>query len=195
VKETINMYLASFSKANGSENFPERRPGSGEYRYTLASPGREYFGGAEEKTVNFEIQRRGKRVGRMFLSAHIVNSVGATVMQCDSRLTGTWVEDCERITGQFRFSTPWLKPGSYRVDLFICAGLPILDRWEGACSLTISPVLPYPHSASQDVTAHGMVFADFAWETDELIKNGERPAVLTRSGEPRVEIAVDNHPN
>jgi lipopolysaccharide transport system ATP-binding protein len=87
-------------------------------------------------------------------------------VQCDSRLVGTWVEDCERITGQFRFTTPWLKPGSYRLDLFICA-VSIVDTWEGACSLTISPVLPYLNSASQDGTSAGLVFGDFVWETGE----------------------------
>ena len=57
----------------------------------------------------------------MWLSAFIVNPGGATVTQCDSRLVGAWVDDFERVAGQFRFTTPWLKPGSYRVDLFICA--------------------------------------------------------------------------
>jgi lipopolysaccharide transport system ATP-binding protein len=105
----------------------------------------------------------------MWFSAHVVNPAGIVVMQCDSRLVGTWVEDCERITGQFWFSTPWLKPGTYRVDLFICALTSLVDVWEGACSLTISPVLPYQNSACEDVMAHGVVFGDFAWEASEVV--------------------------
>jgi lipopolysaccharide transport system ATP-binding protein len=167
VEETIEAYLSTFSNTVGSDELPDSRFGSGEYRYTIARPTREYFGGAEEKIVNFEVERRSRLVGRMWFSALIVDSAGIVVTQCDSRLVGTWVEDCERVTGQFRFTTPWLKPGSYRVDLSICAGL-IVDRWEGACSLMISPVLPYLHSAPQDVTAHGLVFADFVWEASEL---------------------------
>jgi lipopolysaccharide transport system ATP-binding protein len=166
VKETIELYLSTFSKSRGSDELPDRRSGSGEYRYTLASPAREYFGSAEEKIINFEIQRRGKLVGRMWLSAHIVDAGGTVVVQCDSRLVGTRVEDFKRMTGEFRFSTPWLKPGSYRVDLFICAG-PIVDVWQGACSLTISPVLPYQNSASEDGTHNGVVLAEFAWKTGE----------------------------
>jgi lipopolysaccharide transport system ATP-binding protein len=187
IQETIDRYLSTFSKTRGSEEFPDRRPGSGEYRYIAASPAREYFGGAEEKTVNFEIQRRNKLVGRMWLSALIVDSGGIIVAQCDSRLVGTWIEDCERVAGQFRFTTPWLKPGSYRIDLFICAG-PIVDRWEGACSLMISPVLPYLHSASQDVTEHGLIFADFAWETGELITDGRSTTMQKGNGETRNEL-------
>jgi lipopolysaccharide transport system ATP-binding protein len=103
----------------------------------------------------------------MFLSAYIMDPTGTFVAQCDSRVVGTWIEDCEKVAGQFRFTTPWLKPGSYRIDLFICTLGMILDAWEGACSLTISPVLPYPNAASPNATEYGLVFADFAWETSE----------------------------
>ena len=107
-----------------------------------ASPARQIFEGAEEKVINFEIERRGKLVGRMWVCARIVDSNGVIVAQCDSRLIGFSVEDCPRISGQLRFTTPWLKPGSYRVNLSV--GAPwTMDYWEGACSLMISPVLPY----------------------------------------------------
>jgi len=191
VKETIDLYLSSFSKRMSSGELPDRRSGSGEYRFTLASPGREYFGGAEEKTVNFEIQRRSN-LGRMYVSAHIVDSAGTIVLQCDSRLVGTWIEDCERIAGQFRFTTPWLKPGSYRVDLFICAN-GIVDLWEGACSLTISPVLPYLNSISQEGTQYGVVLGDFDWETGALITNGDQLTVhdkVKRDAVSPVEVCV-----
>jgi lipopolysaccharide transport system ATP-binding protein len=189
VKEMIELYLSRFSKTTGSDEFPDRRPGSGEYRYTSASPAREHFGGGEEKIVNFEIQRRGTRVGGMWFSALIADSAGTILVQCDSRLIGTWFDDCERVAGQLLFTTPWLKPGTYRVDLFICCTGWIVDGWEGACSLTISPVLPYLNSATEDVRAHGVIFADFAWKTDELIGDGDQLAVPERNGKPRIEIA------
>ena len=170
VAETIDLYLSTFSKTMASDEHPDRRPGSGEYRYTLASPAREYFCSAEDKKINFEIRRRSKLVGRMFLSAYIIDSAGTFVAQCDSRVVGTWIEDCERVAGQFRFTTPWLKPGSYRLDLYIATIGMIVDIWEGACSLTISPVLPYLNSASEDATGYGLVLADFAWETDQLVR-------------------------
>jgi lipopolysaccharide transport system ATP-binding protein len=192
VKETISLYLSTFSKASGNDELPDRRPGSGEYRYTLASPNREYFGGAEVKSINFEVQRRSKLVGKMWFSAHIVDSAGTVLAQCDSRLVGTWVEDCERVAGQFRFKTPWLKPGNYRIDLFICAGS-IVDSWERACSLTISPVLPYRNSASQDGTARGLTFADFAWETGELMGDSEQLDLLERNGDSRTGELNQSH--
>ena len=168
VKETIDLYLSTFAKASGSDELPNRRPGSGEYRYTVAKPAREYFGGAEEKTIHFEIERRGdKLVGKMWLSAVVVDSSGRIVTQCDSRLVGALFADFERLTGQFQLSSPWLKPGSYRLDFFICAG-GIVDAWEGACSFTISPVIPYQHSVSEDGLKMGVVFGDFAWQSAQL---------------------------
>jgi lipopolysaccharide transport system ATP-binding protein len=167
VQETIQSYLRHVSEAGHHQPPPSRRRGSGEYRFTLARPTLECFAGCEEKVVQFQIDRHKQPVGRMSLSAHIVDSSGTIVIQCDSRLVGTLLEDGERYTGRFRFTTPWLKPGNYRVDLFICAPLVgIVDAWEAACSLTISPVLPYEHTASEDGTKSGVVFGDFAWETD-----------------------------
>ena len=167
-QEAVQRYLSVSSRRNVEEQAPDRRPGSGEYRFMSATASKECFGGAEEKIFNFEIQRRTRPVGKMWLSAHVVNSTGATVAQCDSRLVGIFVEDHDCLSGQFRFTSPWLKPGVYRIDLFICAGGIVLDAWEDACSLTISPILPYPRSVSEDGTKLGLVFGNFIWETKEL---------------------------
>jgi lipopolysaccharide transport system ATP-binding protein len=175
-KETIDRYIASYSTANGQDDNPDRRYGSGEYRFTSANSGQPIFGGGEEKVINFEIERRGKLVGRMWLCVRILDSNGVIVVQCDSRLVGFWVEDSPRISGQVRFTTPWLKPGSYRVDLSVGA-LWTMDHWEGACSLTISPVLPYSNSAVPDASAHGLVFADFSWTASELKTESVRSAI------------------
>jgi lipopolysaccharide transport system ATP-binding protein len=165
-KGAIDKYISSFSTANGQDNSPERRYGSGEYRYISASPARQMFDSAEEKVINFEIERQGKPVGRMWACARILDSNGVIVTQCDSRMIGFSLEDSQRIRGQVRFTTPWLKPGSYRVDLLVGAPWTI-DYWEGACLLVISPVLPYSNSAVPEASAHGLVFADFSWEASE----------------------------
>jgi lipopolysaccharide transport system ATP-binding protein len=176
IQETIDRYVSTFSKASDSHELPDRRPGSGEYRFTRASPAREYFGGAEEKIIYFEIERRSVPTGRLWLSALVVDSSGMTVAQCDSRLVRPLFGDFKSLSGQFRLRSPWLKPGSYRMDFFICAtGLGIVDGWEGACSLNISPVLPYQNSVSEDGVAGGVVFSDFAWQTAEPTEQPEFP--------------------
>jgi lipopolysaccharide transport system ATP-binding protein len=165
VEKTVAAYISTFVSASDSAEAPDRRTGSGEYRFTKASPTREYFGGAEEKTIHFEIQRRRNHLGRMWLSAFVVDSTGMIVAQCDSRLVDCLISDCEGISGELRLRSPWLKPGSYRVDLFICA-TGLVDVWEGACFLNISPILPYQNSVSEDGVKAGIVFADFAWQTE-----------------------------
>jgi lipopolysaccharide transport system ATP-binding protein len=177
IKEAIAMYTASFVDANGQEDNPERRQGSGEYRFTGAGPTRQFFEATEEKVIQFEIQRRGSQlVGRMWVCALIVDANGVVVAQCDSRLLGFSVQDFPLIQGKLRFTTPWLKPGTYRVDLRVGAHW-MMDIWEGACSLIISPVLPYAHSSSPYASASGLVFADFSFEASESKEAGVSSAV------------------
>jgi lipopolysaccharide transport system ATP-binding protein len=195
-KEAIDLYISGFSKTNGQDDNPDRRTGSGEYRYISASAARQIYEGGEEKVINFELERRGKRMGNMWVCARVVDSAGVVVAQCDSRLVGFSVEDRPRIRGHFRFTTPWLRPGNYRVDLSV--GVPsfgdpwTLDYWEGACTLIISPVLPYPNSAPADASAQGFVFADFAWDASE-VKKESVASIIQEGGNgnmPQVEEAA-----
>jgi lipopolysaccharide transport system ATP-binding protein len=167
VKEAIDLYAATFAQGTNSHESPERRPGSGEYRFIEASPAKKYFGGADEKTIHFTIERRKNLVGKMWLSAFLVDASGTVIAQCDSRLSGIYLGDFEQLVGQFRLRSPWLKPGSYRIDLFICAA-GIVDVWEGACTIDISPILPYPGSVSEDGVKAGVVFCDFTWQTNDV---------------------------
>jgi lipopolysaccharide transport system ATP-binding protein len=172
IQDTIDLYMAPEKGSAVGAADPEKRLGSGDYRYTAAQPEKDCFEGSEEKSVAFELRRRKQRVGKMWLSAHVVDADGLVLAQCDSRLIGTMADDCERLTGRFRFSTPWLKPGRYRMDLVICANGILVDLWEGACSIIISPVLPYPYSLSEDGTKLGRVFSDFRWDLETQDDNG-----------------------
>jgi lipopolysaccharide transport system ATP-binding protein len=174
----IDAHLSASSMSEVCENNPDHRPGSGTYRFTLAHPTRQLFGGAEEKSVVFEIMRRKLGLDKMWFSAHLVDAKGLVLMQCDSRLVGVWVREADRLTGTFRFKTPWLKPGCYSLDLFLCSN-GIVDHWENACTITISPLIPYRNSISADGVARGLVFGDFAWEMStpqQTLGNHETPS-------------------
>ena len=103
----------------------------------------------------------------MWLSALVVDAHGNNLIQCDSRLVGQWFDDREEFSGQFQFPAPWLKPGYYRVDLFVCAGGIVEDQCEGACRISVSQVLPYHHSSTEDSIYSGLVFSDFRWRGSE----------------------------
>lgn len=164
----VQQYLSSFAPGAQPEARSERRPGTGEYRFTEVEPVKEVFSSEEIKCLRFTIAQRKQPIGQMYLSMHIVNDRGADIIQCDSRLVGRWIEDAAQIEGTFQFTQPWLQPGSYRVDMYLCAvGVGIVDKFEGACSLHISPILPYPYPASEDATAFGTVLSDFQWNINQ----------------------------
>ena len=182
-QHAINEYLRTFALESRSDSLPDRRPGSGEYRFMDVTASKEMYEGAEEKEILFRIERRKNNMGKMYLSAHVVDWQGVTVAQCDARLLGLWLDDAEAYEGSFRIKTPWLKPGSYRIDLFLCvAGMGFVDKYEGACSINVSPVLPYPYSISEEGTAYGQVFADYAWDaTPTSLARRNRPSAAAAS--------------
>ena len=162
-KKVLDAYLSDMPQADRSENPVQRHQGTGEYQYTFANPSQESFLSTERKSLEFEINCIKKMTERMWLSAHVVNAKDNVIVQCDSRLMGLWVSDAPKIKGTFYFDTPWLKPGKYHIDLFLCSRMGIIDHWENACSITISPMLPYAETISDDGVADGWVFANFNW--------------------------------
>ena len=164
VPGAVRRYMDSFEKAALTTSDPQRRPGTGEYRFTSVTPSKELFTCADEKTISFTMERFKPFTGKMFVSAHIVDEQGVTILHCDSRMVEHWIDATDRHQGKFTIKTPWLKPGSYRVDLFICSA-GVLDKYEEACYLDVIPLLPYPSTGNEEATTHGTVFADYAYET------------------------------
>ncbi|MBC7784027.1 MAG: ATP-binding cassette domain-containing protein [Burkholderiales bacterium] len=189
VEGAIARYLANSGTTSRQDEAPDLRPGTGEYRFTSVSAGRQYYDGGDDKEIKFTVQRRGTSVGAMYFSAHVLNELGAIVAQCDSRLVGDWFEDSANMTGSFRFTTPWLKPGHYRIDMFICVGTGLVDKYEDACALSISPVLPYRYTVPWDGLQYGTVFSDFVWEVNDKLadnRDGNSNADATNSGHPDI---------
>lgn len=164
IQAVIEKYLLSYAQSTSFNSSPERRPGTGDYRFTAVTPEKEIFASAEKKSVNFRIERKHKHAGKFYLSALLIDKTGATIAQFDSRLKGLWLDEQAVIEGTFSFDSPWLKPGSYRLDFYICSS-GIVDQFDGACFLEVSPIIPYPNSTSRDGFEQGLVFADFTWET------------------------------
>ncbi len=149
---------------------PEARPGSGEYRFAAAQPEKALFDGGEEKGVAFRVSRRRPGSGRFYLSGLLVDANGHALGQFDSRLHGLTLPDADHFAGRLAFRTPWLKPGTYRVDLYICSAgaRPIVDQWEGACAVCVSPLSPYQFPVPPDAIAQGAVLSDFRWEIEAM---------------------------
>ncbi len=163
VAGAIDEYVGSFAKPVTAYQDPDRRPGTGEFRFLSVVPVKESFACGEEKVIDFTLERKLPFAGKYFVSALIVNENGATIAQCDSRLVGFWLDGGDRQQGRLSFRSPWLRPGRYRFDLFLCNS-GIIDRLEDACSLEVLPLLPYTAAGNDEATAFGAVFADFAYQ-------------------------------
>lgn len=160
----IDLYTRSFERSANKVNADiDRRPGTGEYRFVEVTADRDVFDPAGVKSVSFTIERRHHVVGNMYVSGHVVDEAGNTLVQFDSRLVNGWWPDSPRMTGRLTFDKPWLKPGKYFLDMFICAN-GVVDRFERACRFDVSPVLPYPQTSSSDGMAYGLVLGEYQWD-------------------------------
>jgi len=162
VEEAIECYSRSFANANAQAASPNRRQGSGEYRIVSALPSKEFFDCSEPIDINFELKHFHGKMMSMFMSAHIVDEMGVVVTQCDSRLVGQWYDDAPSIAGKLVVQSLWLKPGRYRVDMYVCVH-GFVDIFEGACEFMISPKLPYPNTIAADGIAKGVLLSEFSW--------------------------------
>lgn len=156
----LTRYLSGFERGPKRSLQISTRPGSGELRVSKAEAVREFYECAEPKAVRFLIEQRSQFEGRFYISVHLVDPMGSVVAQCDSRLLGQWFDAGQNLELEFSFTTPWLKPGTYRVDVFLCSA-GFIDQCEHACTIEVLPVLPYAATGGSEAMDSGMVLADF----------------------------------
>ncbi|MGD9703386.1 MAG: ABC transporter ATP-binding protein [Acidimicrobiia bacterium] len=144
---------------------PHRRSGSGEFRIHAASAPGAPFSCEQHKLIRFEVAKVQADLDRYFVSVHIVDSLRRIVAQCDSRSTGPWIEHVSGIqTFELRLETPWLKPGRYEADVFVCnAG--IIDSYDGACWFEVLPSLPYLSTLADEAQVHNLVLPNFSFHS------------------------------
>lgn len=164
VPAALERYRQSFERFAAEQKDSSRRPGTGALRAISVEMAEDQVEPGEEFSVLVHVGSNPDLVGRYFLSCHINDVNGMVIAQCDSRLVGGWFDPEREQTARLAVRTPWLKPGRYTVDAYVCqAG--ILDAWEGAAVFDVLPHLPYPDLASGDAVGRGVVLADFAYET------------------------------
>lgn len=183
----VAAYLDALDKAPQSDDSVERRSGTGEYRFTRVWAGKTLYDGGEDKTVFFRVERQKRALNRFYLSGLLMDARGHTLAQFDSRLVGLMLVDAPVVEGRLTFRTPWLKPGQYRLDLYLCclSDNPIVDR--SGCTMNVSPLVPYAFPGPPDATGQGAVLADFDWQVDAGVgatSAAQRDGVLRASQGP-----------
>ncbi len=163
VEEALTEYRRTFADFHQAQQDPSRRAGTGELRFTEAQVAEDTMEPTADKVVEFAVGANADVVGQYYVSCHINDANGNVVVQCDSRLVGTWLDPASPQRGALTIKDLWLKPGRYTFDLYLCkAG--ILDAWEGAGAFEILPKAPYTEVTSDEALSHGMVLADFEYE-------------------------------
>ena len=164
----IEMYSRQSVDSPSRASTPSsRRPGSGEYRFDDVRADKSVYASSETKRIRFTVVHGRSQLGRFYPSAHLFDENGLELAQLDGRLVGCWMEDAPALEGELAITGPWLKPGRYRLDLYLCTGSGIVDHLSQACVFEVSSVLPYPCAADARATASGVVFADYTWRTKE----------------------------
>jgi lipopolysaccharide transport system ATP-binding protein len=164
IADTVASYHSRLAQTVDTPSHARRRIGSGEYRFTLAQPTKDLFSPEDEKIVRFSVERHRPHHVPISFSALVFDSDNLILAQCDSRLVGVQAESLSRLDGEFILKTPWLRPGEYRISLYLCSVTGgIIDAFERACIVRVSPIFPYPYSASPTAYAQGAVCPDFGW--------------------------------
>ncbi len=163
VDDAIELYQTSRDRVAISQTDIDRRPGTGEVRITSATVSSPLYKTTEPKTIEFLVSANEDYIGKYFVSCHINDRHGTTILQCDSRVSGLWLDPAQEQKIALTIKEPWLKPGEYTVDLFVCSS-GVLDSFEGAGRFEIHPVLPYPQAVSDEGLDAGLVLADFDYE-------------------------------
>jgi lipopolysaccharide transport system ATP-binding protein len=166
VDEGIERYLNMSALPTEADQL-QRRHGTGQYRFESITPSKIIFTTDEEKSFDFVIKKHGEDLSRLILWVDIVDDNEVVIAHLDSRLDGVSPQDAKEIRGHFSFTTPWLKPGNYRVDATIRANGQI-DKFEHACAFEISPVLPYAYAVKAYSMDTSLVLADAHWEAEEI---------------------------
>jgi lipopolysaccharide transport system ATP-binding protein len=145
---------------------PARRAGNGQARFVDVRPASPQFRPDEPKIVHFRIRREDPALVRCYLSAHVVDDADRIMCQCYSGFVGAEVMfDGPFAAGSLCVRGPWLKPGDYRVHLYLLDGLVgSLDRFEEACRFQVLPSLPYPQSGPESAFALAAALADYSWD-------------------------------
>lgn len=163
VETAMQRYRETFEDHALAQLEASRRPGSGQLRADSVSMSKATYDSAERKEITIQVPAGASVVGQYYVSCHVTDANGVTVVQCDSRLVGTWLDPEVPHELVLTIDDLMLRPGRYSVDVFLCA-VGVMDAWEGAAVFEILPTLPYPESATEDAWSHGTVLCDFRYQ-------------------------------
>jgi lipopolysaccharide transport system ATP-binding protein len=162
--EALGLYTRSFAELKDAVAPP--RGGSGEVRVSHVALTKPVYDPAEPKTLSLRLERKRPLAGPFFVTCHVNDETGRLIVHLDSRHVGVWLDAREHQEVHLTIDSPWLKPGSYFLDIFVCHPFGILDAHYGACRLDVSSVLPY-HGTGLSQSSPATVLADYRFRVTD----------------------------
>jgi len=162
VDTAMQRYRETFEDHALAQLEASRRPGNGRLRADSVSVSKPTYHSAERKEITIQVPTGPTDLGAYYVSCHVTDANGVVVVQCDSRLVGTWLDSEVPHELVLAIDDLMLRPGRYSVDVFLCA-TGVMDAWESAAAFEVLPTLPYPESATEDAWSHGAVLCDFTY--------------------------------
>ena len=163
VDSAMARYRDSFDDYVVAQQEASRRPGTGELRTRTVTVVDPTMSVTDPKVIRISVPAAARELPNYYVSCQISDANGAVLAQCDSRLSGTWLEADREHELTLSIKDLWLRPGRYSVDVFLC-NMGVLDAWEGASAFEVLPGMPYAEHASDDAYAATPVLADFGYE-------------------------------
>ena len=116
----------------------------------------------QEKRIRFHVRTFHDPDHPWFVSGLIRNDRGEAIVQFDSRLVRKWFSRVPRGTIDITIRHPWLRPGNYTIDAFVCIeGKVVCERLDCA-EFVVAPKLPYPAAADGGAFKYVPVLTDFS---------------------------------
>ena len=91
VTEALDAYRATFERVSLEHQDASRRPGTGEVRFQNAQMTKEVFESTDDKVIEFGVSSNNGIPGDYYVSCHVNDESGQTIVQCDSRLVSFWL--------------------------------------------------------------------------------------------------------
>lgn len=122
------------------------------------------FNCSETKVIQFTIQARESCQDIISAVILIHDQNGVCVAQCDSRWVGLRFGPFHspgHTHAVLSLSTPWLKPGSYRISLYLETMHGFCDQLDDACSFEVVGPYPTEFENGESISRRALVLSDF----------------------------------
>jgi lipopolysaccharide transport system ATP-binding protein len=155
--DAIDKFMQAFGTPAAAAQAADRRPGSGEMRFTSFAADKNLYKSGDEIVVEMEVTDLTQTQPSYFVSLEVATATGLTVLHLDSRLLN--MEFAPTPTRRLRFTIgdARLAKGDYTINAYLCGSSGIIDVFERASEFTISPLMPYP-AIRGDCVGKAMVY-------------------------------------